>query len=277
MTPVFIKKASGEQQIFSEDKLRRSLARSGAPENVVDGVLSRITNSLKPGMSTRTIYRQAFSLLKRHSGPAASRYSLKQALVELGPSGHPFERVVGEILRARGYEVSVAQVVPGHCVRHEIDVLAQTDDHSIMVECKFHHERGLSVDVKVALYVRARFEDLQKAWEGHVTAARQFHEAWLVTNARMTTDATEYSRCVGLKALSWDYPPGESLPVLIEQARLHPVTSLTMLSPGQKKQLVANGFILCTDLTNQALLEINVTGKKAEQVLKEREEICQPK
>ena len=274
MTPVLITKASGEKQPFDESKLRRSLLRSGAPADVIDTAVSQVVARLRPEMTTREIYRLAFGFLKKRGKPLAARYSLKQAIIELGPSGHPFEKLVGEVLKAQGYSVKVAQTVRGKCVSHEVDVVAEKGDRHIMAECKFHHERGLKVDVKVALYIRARFEDVEKAWRSGAGHARKFHEAWLITNAKLTTDAIRYSECVGLKAVGWDYPAGGSLPELIERAGLHPVTALTGLSRLQKRQLVDKGIILCTELTGSALGDLGLPGDKVEGVLKERGEIC---
>ena len=47
---------------------------------------------------------------------------LKQAIMELGPSGFPFEQFVAELLKCRGYQIKVGVIVEGHCVNHEIDV-----------------------------------------------------------------------------------------------------------------------------------------------------------
>ena len=225
-------------------------------------------------MTTREIYRLAFNLLKRQPPPTAARYALKRAIIELGPSGHPFEKIVGEILKAQGYAVNIGALVKGHCVTHEVDVVAEKDNHIIMAECKFHHERGLKVDVKVALYVQARFEDIKKAWQTGAGESPEFNEAWLVTNAKLTSDAIQYAGCVGMKAVGWDYPQGESLAVLIERTGLVPITALTDLNITQKRQLTEKGIILCNELNSGALAGIGVAGHRAERVLKELEELC---
>jgi Holliday junction resolvase-like predicted endonuclease len=228
-------------------------------------------------MSTHQIYRLAFRLLKRHRRPLAARYSLKQAIVELGPSGHPLEKLVGEILKSQGYQVQVAQVIQGYCVSHEVDVVAERDDHSIMVECKLHHQRGLKVDVKVALYIQERCEDVARAWQLKDGSELKFHQAWLVTNAKLTSDAIRYGECVGLKVIGWEHPHGGSLPVLIEQSGLHPVTALTGLSRAHKKQLVDKGIILCSELKPGDLRHLGLTERKAAAIMKELEELCQQK
>ena len=198
---IFITKASGEREPFSEAKLRRSLERAGAPPEIIDKVVSNIKIKLIDGMSTARIYRRAFNMMRAYHGPLAARYNLKQAIIDMGPSGHPFEVLVGEVLEAEGYTTKFAQTVQGYCVNHEVDVVAEKDNRHIMVECKFHHERGLKVDVKVALYIQARFLDVEKAWQAQVGHAQKFHEGWLVTNTKLTTDAIQYAKCVGINAI----------------------------------------------------------------------------
>src|SRR5688500_14401334 len=136
---MIITKASGEQAPFSEEKLLRSLTRSGATAEVAEEVLKQVEAQLYPGSSTQKIYQLAFRLLKKRSRRTAAHYTLKQAIMELGPSGFPFEQYVGELFRAQGFQVQVGSLVKGHCVTHEIDVIAQDDRHHHMVECKYHN------------------------------------------------------------------------------------------------------------------------------------------
>jgi len=53
---------------------------------------------------------------------------LKKAILQLGPTGYPFERFVGELLKYQGYEAKVGQIVQGNCVQHEVDVVAKKGD-----------------------------------------------------------------------------------------------------------------------------------------------------
>ena len=41
-----------------------------------------------------------------------------------GPTGFPFEKLTAEILESMGYSTRTGVIVPGHCVKHEIDVIA---------------------------------------------------------------------------------------------------------------------------------------------------------
>ena len=98
---VLITKASGERAAFSTEKLRQSLERAGADLAVTDRIVSEIEKQLFDGMSTKKIYNQAFSMLRKYSKPVAGRYKIKQAILELGPSGYPFEKFIGEILKGK--------------------------------------------------------------------------------------------------------------------------------------------------------------------------------
>jgi Holliday junction resolvase len=257
---ILIEKASGEREVFSSDKLRRSLEKAGASPTIIDKITDHVLKELKNGDKTSDIYKHAFLILSENERPTAGRYHLKQALMELGPTGHPFEKFVGELLKAQGFSVEVGTIVEGACVTHEVDVTAQKDNHHIMVECKFHNQPGVKSDVKVALYVQARFEDV----------AKKFHEAWLVTNTKLTTDAIRYATCVGMTAIGWSYPQDSSLEHLIEQFNLHPLTCLTTLNDTQKRLLLDQGFILCKDIVDNP----RALGTNAKQIIQEAKELC---
>ncbi len=68
--------------------------------------------------------------------------------MELGDTGYPFEKFVAALLRSEGYETKVGVIVQGHCVTHEVDVVAENDRHHYMCECKFHNSQGRFCNVK---------------------------------------------------------------------------------------------------------------------------------
>jgi len=264
---ILIKKASGELEPFSEEKLRRSLGRVKALPDVADKIVSHIVGELKDGTSTHDIYEHAFTQLGRYDRPAAGKYSLKRAIMELGPTGHPFEKLVSEILKTKGFSTQVGVMVQGICVSHEVDIVAGKENRHIMVECKFHNQPGTKSDVKTTLYVQARFEDVQ---------TRKFHEAWLVTNTKLTSDAISYAQCVGMKAIGWSYPANESLEILIDQSGLHPVTCLTTLSVSNKQNLLNKNIVLCKELSqDKSLLQtLGLGATQVDQVGQEIKELC---
>jgi len=143
-----ITKSTGEKVKFSLDKLRSSLKRTGADDILVKQILNNVRDELYQGISTKEIYNRAFALLKKSKSSLASKYKLKKAIYELGPTGFPFERFVSAILKYSGYETKVGQVLQGKCVSHEIDIIAQKNNHISLIECKFHSDQGLNCHVK---------------------------------------------------------------------------------------------------------------------------------
>ncbi len=274
---VWVRKASGEPEYFSPERLARSLEKAGASPDAIADILASVEKMLHPGISTRKIYREAFRILKQISPAEAGRYKLKKAIQELGPSGYPFEQYVGELLRAAGYQVQVGVRVQGQCVQHEVDVVAEKDDRHFMIECKFHSDDGRKCDVKVPLYIHSRFLDVEKAWRKQPGHAQKFHQGWVVTNTRFTSDAIQYGRCAGMKLLGWDHPRGESLKERIDRAGLHPITCLTTLSKKEKQALLAQKIVLCKTLCRQeeALLQLRLPASRVKRVLQEAAAICE--
>ncbi|MBZ4188925.1 restriction endonuclease [Niabella beijingensis] len=273
---IYITKASGKRVAFDSNKLKRSLSRSGATLQQVEVVLQKVQDILKDGMGTRDIYRTAFKWLKKMSKPASARYNLKKAIMSLGPTGFPFEKLIAAILESLGYNTQTGVIVPGHCVKHEIDVIATKEGHHIMVECKFHNRQGFVSDVKIPLYIRSRFLDVEKQWQDSGCHARQFHQSWIVTNGRFSDDAIQFGTCMGMSLLGWDYPRDKGLKDLIDRSGLYPVTCLTSLTEKDKKILIANDIIVCKSLLQrqEILTQMGLMPKKISDVINECRILC---
>ncbi len=271
----YITKASGDKELFDIQKFTRSLQRVGATPDAIERI-ARDLEKLPTPNSTHEIYQYALNRLQQQSPHLAARYNLKQALFQLGPTGFPFEQFIGELFRAKKFSVKTDQIVSGWCVEHEIDVIASTQAKQIMVECKFHAGAALKVDVKVPLYIKARFDDVHKAWDSKQGAQNVFHEAWIVTNTRFTTPAVQYAKCAGIQLLGWSYPLHENLQMLIDHLGLHPITAFPSLSLQQKKDLVHGGFVLCRDARqHQTLLHrLGFSQQEIDTLVKESELLC---
>jgi hypothetical protein len=140
-----VTKASGLPDEYSSEKLRRSLAKSGAGNEIIETIIGKVESTIYDGISTKKIYKTAFDLLKKDQGRYAGRYNLKRAIMELGPSGFPFEQYIAAIFQWQGYKVKLKQFLTGLCVTHEIDVLAENDLQVLVVECKYTIARVFSV------------------------------------------------------------------------------------------------------------------------------------
>lgn len=272
-----VTKANGDVVPFSEEKLRDSLKRAGAKQDDINHIIYALEKEMYEKISTQVIYKNAFRLLKKISKPAAAKYSIKKAILELGPSGYPFERFVGQILHHHGYEISVGITLQGKCVTHEIDVLALKDNEHFMVECKFHNQMGRKCDVKIPLYINSRFLDVVDNWSKLPGHGDKFHQGWIVTNTRFTEDAEKYGVCAGLRLLSWDYPKKNNLRHFIDRASLHPITCLTTLSKADKQRIMDQGIVLCKELItdHEILNKLGISKRKISQVLKEAEMVIE--
>ena len=227
-------------------------------------------------MSSNKIYRKAFALLKKHNKVCASRYSLKRALFDLGPTGFPFERLVAALLKEKGYKTQVSVILDGACVTHEIDVLAEKDGNVYAIECKFHSDAKGSSNVKVPLYINSRFLDIQKQWNTNSKNKTHLKQGWLVSNTRFSEDAINYAKCVGLTLLSWDYPKNNGLKANIDSMALYPVTTLTTLTKKEKHQLIEKDVVLVKELVNASnkMKNIGISEKRIHGVLDEVKKLC---
>lgn len=272
-----ILKAFGKTESFSEEKLRRSLRKSGASEPIITSVVEEVIAHLRNGMTTKEIYKQAFDLLKQYSPPQAARYRLKQAINDLGPSGFPFELYVAELFKQEGYQVQTGVIVEGHCVKHEIDVIAQKEDLQYLIECKFHNNQGTHSDVKVPLYIQSRFVDVAAKWKLLPRHKSKVHQAWLVTNTRFTDDAITYGTCMEIGLISWHYPPTNNLRDRINRSELHPLTCLTTLTAHEKQYLLQQRVVLCKEIiANPSVLQgAGIKNKnRVEQIVQESKHVC---
>lgn len=272
-----ITKASGLKVPFNKGKLKQSLMRSGANSEQADEVVSEVMEMLVEGMSTRKIYKTAFRLLRNVSRPMAARYKLKHAIMELGPSGFSFEQFVAELLKHKGYKTQVGVIVKGHCVNHEVDVIAEKDKHHFMIECKFHNRQGYSSDVKIPLYIQSRFLDVETSWKQLDGHAEKFHQGWVVTNTRFSEDAAQYGRCMNMNLVGWDYPKNNGLKDWIDGSGLHPVTCLTTLTQKEKQQLLDRKIVLCKTMhhNHTVLQSIGIGSPRLEKVMDECSALCE--
>ncbi|MGB5645690.1 restriction endonuclease [Muriicola sp.] len=271
-----IRKSSGERVPFSSLKLAASLRHSGADEDTINMVLQKVADELFEGISTKEIYNRAYAILKRKKPIFASKYKLKKAIYELGPTGFPFEKFIATLLNFSGYKTAVGEVVKGKCVSHEIDVLARKNGKICLIECKFHGEEGRNCNVKVPLYIHSRFQDVCKT-ENHEAGFKVPDEGWVVTNTRFTQEATTYGKCSGLYLLSWDYPHDDGLRNRIDRLALYPITVSTLLTQREKQFLLSRDVVLCRQLHRDTfyLDHLGVSETRKTRILKEIGQLCQ--
>jgi len=268
-------KSSGEKVKFSLGKLHTSLSKSGADNQTVNQIIDKVQEESYDGISTKEIYNRAFALLKKKGSYLASKYKLKKAIYELGPTGYPFERFISAILKYSGYKTLVGEILQGECVTHEIDVLASRNGTTTVIECKFHSEEGRNCNVKVPLYIASRYKDVKLHWDSKPRDT-VLKEGWLVTNTRFTEDALQYGKCIGLYLLSWDYPKNDGLRDRIDRLGLYPITVSTLLSGREKQFLLSRDIVLCRDLIDDVFFldHLGISDIRKAKILNEINILC---
>ena len=257
---MYIVKVSGKRVKFIPAKVRRTCLRAGADVALADRIVSEVSQHVYNGMETRELLRLILKLLKQRNPLVATRYSLKKAMLGLGPAGFIFEEFIVRLLKAYGYQAWCPPLVSGVCVKHEVDIIAKSPSKKLnnlikeehgqsrvyMVECKYHNTPGLRSGLKEALYVWARFLDLRDAWRQ--STRQRFDCPWLISNTKFSNLAVQYAQCKKLRLLGWKHPRGNGLERLIEAKKLYPITILRGLDKTSKESLFSNNIILCQEL-----------------------------
>lgn len=273
---ILVKKASGEEEPFSPDKLEHSLLNAGTKPETVARIIADIRQWIVPGISTKEIYTRAFSMLRREKTSSSRRYRLKQAILELGPTGYPFEILIGKLFQHMGFSTEVGVVVDGECVSHEMDVIASNGSVQHLAECKYHKDQGKQVSIQVPLYVRSRVDDIIRKRQKTTEYQDLSFTAWVITNTRFSSDSIQYGKCSGLKLLGWNHPHGDGLKDKIEQFKLYPITVLRNLTNKEKQQLLKEDLVTCTQLLAhpEALSSLDLSKAKHDKLMKELHQIC---
>lgn len=267
---VTVLKANKTREQFSDDKVIASIKRARIPEELQADVLMHVKSKLYEGISTGEIYQHIIEFLGASPHPyTKSRYSLKESIMDLGPTGYPFEDFISKLLQHLGYQTKVRQILRGDCITHEIDVIAERLGKAVIIEAKYHNSPGTRSQIHVALYTQARFEDVKL--KNHVD------EAWIITNTKTTTEVNTYALCKNIKVISWSYPEGNSLRDMIEKSRLHPITMLTTLNASHKRMLLNNHIVLCREINqdNSLLDMLYLPKSERDRVLSEAKFISQ--
>ena len=276
--PTEIVKADGTIEPFDGAKLEESLERAGATVNVAERIRSTIELSISPLAESSEIYKRAFQMLRQDSRPTAARYSLRRALFDFGPSGHPFEDFVAELFRAEGWEVSDRQTIKGKCVSHEVDIYAKRNGECLAGELKYHNNPGYKTDVKVALYVKARLDDIWAAEPEKGKSKEKPHvdHGFLITNTKFTRDAIQFATCSGINLLGWSYPHEGNLYDRIIAAGLYPITALTLLKKAEKRLLIDKFIVTCAQVreNRDALRELGIPPERIGAILAEAGTLC---
>ena len=254
-----ILKAHGGVEEFSKRKLFNSLQHSGLSKRESEIITNKVAREITEGFKTRDIYHKTLQLVKETSPHAAIQYSLKRSLFDLGPTGHHFETYVARYFETKGFVTTTCKILSGKLVKHEVDVIAQKNGKRSFIECKFHNRLGIKNDIKIALYVKARRDDLQEGPEGD-----NLEQFYLASNTAFTTDAITYAKGSNLILLGINAPTERSFFEEIRNLKLYPVTSLKSINKTMKKALLNRNIVLAKELKNNSTLLLKMGMKEFE-------------
>jgi len=103
--PIYVTKVSGEREIFSREKLKRTCLRAGASKSLAEKIVKQVQKKIYDGISTKKILKLTLVLLEKQKPHIAAKYDLKGAIMRLGPAGYAFEKLMAEILSEYGYKI----------------------------------------------------------------------------------------------------------------------------------------------------------------------------
>ena len=273
---MYIVKASGQKDKFNPIKIRRTCLKAGADRDLALKIERLVSAQVREGMSSKRILRLIIDLLGKLSPLTSTRYTLKRAMLSLGPSGFIFEKFMVFLLRAYNYQAYCPPILMGHCVGHEIDIVAtispfgQKKEEKYLIECKYHNAPGIKTDLKDALCLWASFEDLRE---------KGFDYPWLISNTKFSKSAIQYADCRNIKLLGWQYPADKSLNRLVENKKLYPITILKHLDKILAEKLFSQNIILASQLLSQGTEKLNfktgIAKNKLNELIKEAKLILQ--
>lgn len=258
--PIKVINSLGEEELFSERKVLRSLKKAGANSAIAWRVIGNLKSQLYQGIPTAEIFKIARQELKKEEPAAALKFNLKQAIRNLGPDGFSFEKYIKEIFENYGFSAKINQFIPGRCLTYETDIVADNGKVIYFGECKYRHYPGERVDLGVGLKLFATFLDVQEDYfKKQINEGRKVAPL-LITNAKFTTQIIKYAKCRGIRLLGWNYPQGEGLETMLEKNKLYPITILPSFRSYMNAAFGEAGIMLASDLLN--LKDIKNFAKK---------------
>ncbi|MBU4421865.1 restriction endonuclease [Candidatus Parcubacteria bacterium] len=277
MAQIKVIKSNGERELLSLGKIINALRRSGASDKLAEQIALEIKKIAWSGISTREIYKIAKRKLKQTSPALAARYSLRDAIFKLGPSGFEFEKYIMLLLRAYGYKAYLPEILEGRCITHEVDIIAEKDDKKIMIECKLRHSTNIFIDIKDTMSTWARFMDLRDG--AKLGKCPQIDECWLVTNSRFSYDSEKYGECKKMGLLSWNHPQEKPLPAWIDNKKLYPITVLASIKKFHLSAFSLAEILLLQDVIkyniDQLMQKTRLSKRQLAPILKEAKEVLQ--
>jgi Holliday junction resolvase-like predicted endonuclease len=270
-----ILKSNGNSEVFDPKKLCNSIKKAGAPSKVADSICEMVSQKVKPGITSSNIFRESLRHLVKEDLDIAVRYSLKRGINTLGPAGFLFEQYIEAILRAYGYKTRRNVMMKGKGVVHEVDVVAEKNEQTFLVEAKYRNEEGARTHIDEMMYAESRVRDINNLPQNKQKNKQYF--PWLITNTKFTDTVIKYAKAYNLDVTGWSYPKGKSLEDLITDKKIYPVTVIPSITKEALEEIAKRGMILAQDLlpysAEDLALEFNINPYKAKAIFKEVQEL----
>lgn len=268
-------KSDGATQPFNPKKLCDSIKRAGAPNQVADSICEMVSQKVKPGITSSNIFRDSLRHLVKEDLDIAVRYSLKRGINTLGPAGFLFEQYVEAILRAYGYKTRRNIMMKGKGVIHEVDVVAEKNGQTFLIEAKYRNEEGIRTHIDEVMYAESRVRDINNLDQNK--KKNKQYIPWLITNTKFTDTSIRYAKAYNLDLTGWTYPKGKSLEDLITEKKIYPVTVIPSMTKNALEEIAKRGLILAQDLlpysAEDLALEFNINPYKAKAIFNEVQEL----
>ena len=240
---IFLKKITGKTEPFNRKKLRDSLFSAGLELTQTDTIIDEVMPKIECGMSTTRVHNMAFKVIRKESKVKAANYRVKRSIIELGPTGFPFENLCSELFKAKGFETEISLNVEGQFVKHEVDIYAKREDVRLMVECKFHNSREKKNDIKTVLYINSRAEDIRRN-----PNAPKFDKYAICTNTHFSKDALRYAEGMGIELISLNKDPKYSMVDAIIEHKVYPITCLKTIKKKTVAHLLKRNIVVISQL-----------------------------
>lgn len=258
-----VKDAHGGIQEYRSDNIVESCKRAGFSQEEAERIESRVFERAWNKISTKKLHSIVYSEMKKLNEVYALRYRLREAIANLNPNYHEFEKFVTKLLQEDGIDAewSPRPLPQGECTTHEIDVVADDTKDRYIVECKhhYHHHRFSGLDIPMRQW--ARLQDLQKGKELGLKNAIDADRAWVVVNTRLSKQAKQYAECKGIKMTAWKYPEDKGLDAMIERNKAYPI--MILRPPHHIRVTFSKNDILTVhdllDMDDDAIEELDLT------------------
>ncbi len=244
MSAINVTKWGGKVVPYDRSKIRKTLDRYGLSENEADEVMDQVEGSLYEGIPTKEIYQLIEKLSTGRT--RVLKRDLRSALGEM-KSKPDFEVFIQQLLGKMGYEVRDERIIPGRCVNHEIDGVAEKDGKLYYIETKHHSKPHIKTQFIHTLAAKSKIDDIRAGFlEGKNDL--DFHSVIIICNTRLTSHARRYAKCVGIQHIGWKTPKDGGLEHLIRSTKTYPVQIIRSLTKPEKNKLSAAGIVSLDDL-----------------------------